>query len=380
MFFCVYINSAFLELRVTHYRIAERYRVHKLHTTTPASLTNNSQTTTKYCLIYTQSKMSAPDIFDLPSTFAHNGWSIRYTRTTANPSPAPSNPWVVFVHGTPWSSDVFRPLANALSATGSFHTVLYDLAGYGQSQTFDKSQSNAEWGQPDTSVKAQGELLAALLHHLRLDGKGGHETPHVVAHDIAGVISMRAHLLHGCEYRSLCLLDTNCVLPWGDKLYNSVRTNATVFEDLPAGVFEGCLRAIIRSARAGGNGLGHGEWEEVLARPWLAGPEDASGESSSTLGYDDPQRNFVRQIRQSDDGHTAELLDKGLYSQVRCDVKILWGEKDGWIPYDKMQSLVAMLGGRLKGFVTVPEAGHLIMLDQPERVALEIFRWLEGKA
>lgn len=317
--------------------------------------------------------MRTADNFDLPETFSHNGWSIRYLarRAKYEDSSAAASPWVVFVHGTPWSSDVFRPLANALSAGGSFNIVLYDLAGYGQSQIFNNSQAESE---PDTSVKAQSEALAALLQHLGLDGKDGNKSAHVVAHDIAGVISLRAHLLHGCEYRSLCLLDTNCVLPWGDKLYNSVRTNAPVFEDLPAGVFEGCLRAIIQSARVRGQGLGQ-EWEDVLARPWLTG----GSASDSSLRYD-PQKNFVRQIKQSDDSHTAELLDNGLYTKVRCDVKILWGEKDAWIPYEKMQSIAKMLGERLKGFVTVPDAGHLIMLDQPERVTLEISRWLERKA
>ena len=210
--------------------------------------------------------------------------------------------------------DVFRPIANALSASGSFNVVLYDLAGYGQSQTLSMSRAESE---PNTSVKAQAELLAALLQHLGLDGKGGNATPHIIAHDIAGVISMRAHLLHGCEYRSLCLLDTNCVLPWGDKLYNSVRLNSTVFEDLPAGVFEGCLRAIIQSARVKGLGLGPG-WEDVLTRPWLTG----GNASNSSLQYN-PQKNFIRQIKQSNNGYTAKLLNNRLYLKVRYNVKIL---------------------------------------------------------
>lgn len=317
--------------------------------------------------------MPTADMFDLPETFSYNGWSIRYLarRAKYEDSSAAASPWVVFVHGTPWSSDVFRPMANALSAGGNFNVVLYDLPGYGQSQIFNEVQAKSE---PDTSVKAQANALAALLQHLSLDGKDGNKSAHLVAHDIAGVISLRAHLLHGCEYRSLCLLDTNCVLPWGDKLYNSIRTNAPVFEDLPAGVYEGCLRAIIQSARVKEQGLGQ-EWEDVLARPWLTG----GSASDSSLRYD-PQKNFVRQIKQSDDAHTAELLDNGLYTKVRCDVNILWGEKDAWIPYEKMQSIVKLLGKRLKGFVTVPDAGHLIMLDQPERVTLEISRWLERKA
>ncbi|KAJ0114177.1 hypothetical protein J7T55_008012 [Diaporthe amygdali] len=270
------------------------------------------------------SKMPNADSFELPDTFTHNGWSIRYLARQSNDHSrsASANPWVVFVHGTPWSSDVFRPLANALLASGSFNVVLYDLPGYGQSQTLSNFQHESE---PDTSVKAQAESLAALLHHLDLDGKEEKTRPHIVAHDIAG---------------------------------------------LPAGVFEGALRAIIQSARANSHGLDR-QWEDVLARPWLA----AGLAADSSRGYD-PQKNFVRQIKQSSDSHTAELLDNGLYSKVRCDVKILWGEKDAWIPYEKMQSLEQLLGNRLKGLVTIPEAGHLIMLDQPERVTLEIVRWL----
>lgn len=317
--------------------------------------------------------MSTAESFELPNTFTHDGWSIKYLarRTKDEDASASARPWVVFVHGTPWSSDVFRSLADALSASGSFNVVLYDLQGYGQSQTFGDSR---HYSDPDTSVKAQAESLAALLNHLGLDGKGDKTSPHIVAHDIAGVISLRAHLLHGCQYRSLCLLDTNCVLPWGDKLYSTVRSNPAVFEELPAGVFEGCLRAVIQSARVKGRGLGP-EWEDVLARPWL--PEALAPDHN--LGYD-PKENFVRQIRQSDDSHTAELLDNRLFSEVCCDVKILWGQKDAWIPYEKMQRLASLLGDRLKGFVTIPEAGHLIMLDQPERVAMEIGRWLERQA
>jgi pimeloyl-ACP methyl ester carboxylesterase len=142
-----------------------------------------------------------------------------------------------------------------------------------------------------------------------------------------------------------------------------------VFEELPAHIFEGCLRAIIQSARAEGQGLGC-EWVNILARPWLP---------TLSVGYS-PQASFVRQIAQSDDRHTADLFDNKLYAQVRCDVNILWGERDEWIPYEKMQTLATMLGTRKKEFVTIPNAGHLIMLDQPERVAVEVMRWLERQA
>jgi pimeloyl-ACP methyl ester carboxylesterase len=284
--------------------------------------------------------------FNLPETFSHEGWSIRYLLRT----PDTASSTIVFVHGTAWSSAVFRPISDSLLSTGLYNILLYDLPGYGQSQI------HAGQEEGDTSVKAQGEALAALLMYLKVD------KPHVVAHDIAGMVSMRAHLLHGAEYASLCMLDTNCVLPWGDGLYKLVRDNPAVFESLPPGVFEGALRAVIESARVPGEGLG-ASWTDILAAPWLGGEEQ--------------QKSFVRQIRQADDRHTAELEEGNQYAKVRCDVKILWGEEDQWIPLEKMEKLRDMLGPRMKAFVKVPRAGHLVILDQPERVTLEICRWLE---
>lgn len=194
--------------------------------------------------------MQAACHYELPETFRYRGWSIRYR--SGNPEEKFDvqlmKTWVIFVHGTPWCSDVFRPVITALEATGRFHTVLYDLPGYGQSQTFANNMVQPEDG-PDTSVKAQGEIFAAFLTYMGRDGMDRGPRAHIIAHDIAGVIAMRAHLLHGCEYQSLCLLDTNCVLPWGDELYNLVRSNPDVFKELPDQVFEGALRAIIKSAR-----------------------------------------------------------------------------------------------------------------------------------
>jgi pimeloyl-ACP methyl ester carboxylesterase len=70
------------------------------------------------------------------------------------------------------------------------------------------------------------------------------------------------------------------------------------------------------------------------------------------------------------------MLDADMYASVRCDVKILWGQEDRWIPWEKMESLVNKMGHRVREFIAIPEAGHLIMIDQPERVALEVLSWL----
>ena len=121
---------------------------------------------------------------------------------------------MVFIHGTPWSSAVFRPVVEALLEKGSYQILVYDLPGYGQSQDFDpdSNTTTSEEDFPgDTSVKFQAKALTEPLKHVQLDGIEVHPS-----HDIAGTIVLRAHLLHGCEFDTIMLVDTNVVLPWGD--------------------------------------------------------------------------------------------------------------------------------------------------------------------
>lgn len=168
------------------------------------------------------------------------------------------------------------------------------------------------------------------------------------------------------------LLNSNAVLPWGDGFYTLAREEPGVFARLPGNIFEGVVRAVVRSARvktAGGveGGGGDGGWEEALVGPWV----DGKG----------AQESFVRQIAQAEDGDVAEMFAGGgegcLYGRVRCGVSVLWGDGDSWIPREKMERLCGLLREKLERFVVVEEAGHLIMLDQPERVEEEVRRWLE---
>lgn len=294
----------------------------------------------------------------LSQTFPYAGWSIKYEILDNSPS-AESKKTVVFVHGTPWSSVVFRPLAEALSAIYKYRVLLYDLAGYGKSQSLDPATTTTKAGFPgDTSVKFQAELLAALLAHLSQSDC----TPAVIAHDIAGAIALRAHLIHGVDFESLMLWDTNAVLPWGDGFYKLCRSNPQIFTQLPPPIFEAVVRAVTKSACAKAMPE---YWEEAIVRPWLQGEDD--------------QTNFVRQIAQADDGDVREMLEQNLYDKVRCKVRILCGEADGWIPREKMEELAGLLGDTLDGFVTVPDASHLLMVDQPERVMGEVVSWLEAR-
>lgn len=302
-------------------------------------------------------------------SFQSHGWTIKYD--LLEPAQAPTRT-VVFVHGTPWSSAMFRPLADAIHARETHRVLLYDLPGYGLSQQFSASegpkQSESKF-EGDTSVKTQAIVLADILSHLEIDGKQGRTSPDIVAHDIAGTIALRTHLIHGCNFSSLLLMDTNTVLPWGDGFYKLARSKPDAFLELPSGIFEAMVRAVIRSAWYNPTAVAPA-WEDTLARPWIR-----YGDETDEVAAE-KQISFVRQIAQANDADVAEMLDQDMYSQVRCDVKIIWGENDHWIPREKMEKLSHMLESRLKEFVVVPEAGHLLMLDQPARVAVEVYDWL----
>ena len=70
------------------------------------------------------------------------------------------------------------------------------------------------------------------------------------------------------------------------------------------------------------------------------------------------------------------MLEGNMYDRVRCDVKVLWGEEDQWIPREKIEDMIKRMNGKVKECAFIPEAGHLVMLDQPGRFAIEVFDWL----
>lgn len=111
----------------------------------------------------------------LTETFDFRGQQIRYGATGAGPP-------LVLVHGTPFSSVVWRRIAPYLAGHRRLH--YFDLLGYGQSEK--------RTGQ-DVSLGVQNQVLAALLDHWQLD------RPDVLAHDFGGATALRAHLLNGCD-------------------------------------------------------------------------------------------------------------------------------------------------------------------------------------
>lgn len=266
----------------------------------------------------------------LTDEIAWRGRTVRWQRLGSGPD-------VVFCHGTPWSSELWRPCAEALAPY--FRVHLWDMPGYGH--------SSKEAGHR-VSLDVQGELFADLLDHWGL------EAPHVVAHDFGGAVALRAHLLHGARFASLALVDVVALAPWGSDFFRLVRDHAEVFTALPGAVHEGALRAYI----AGASRVGvQAAAMDALVEPWLG---------------DVGQAAFYRQIAQADQAYTDEIEPR--YPELDLPVLVVWGSDDTWIPVDRAQRLADLVpGARLH---LVDDAGHLIQLDQPAALTAALTRWL----
>jgi pimeloyl-ACP methyl ester carboxylesterase len=258
----------------------------------------------------------------LKQTFDFEGQSVAFDRFGKGEP-------VVLVHGTPFSSFVWRSITRELAR--SREVFVYDLLGYGQSEK--------RAGQ-DVSLSVQNRVLAALLRFWSLD------RPDVIAHDFGGASALRAHLIDGCEYRRLLLVDPVAVRPWGSPFVRHVLQHEAAFAGVPDYIQEAILRAYLQGAAY--RSLPD-EVRNAYCAPWT-GPVGKPA--------------FYRQIAQMDQRYTDEV--QGRYPTLRCPSRLLWGIEDGWIPVEKGRELASLLP-ECK-LTEIPGCGHLMQEDAPEAI------------
>lgn len=247
---------------------------------------------------------------------------------------------VVLLHGTPFSSYVWRAVARVLARR--YEVFVWDMPGYGASEMAA--------GQ-DVSLAAQGRVFAELLDHWRL------AEPLVVAHDFGGAVSLRARLLHGARYRALALVDPVAMAPWGSPSFRLLGEHAEVFERLPEALHRALVREYVGSASAPGL---HPAVLDRLVRPWLGDPGQAA---------------FYRQIAQADQAHTDEV--QGRYGEIGLPTLVCWGEDDSWIPVAKGRELAGLIPGAR--FEPIAGAGHLVQEDAPAELTAVLVDFLRAQ-
>lgn len=269
----------------------------------------------------------------------HQTWSDRQRSTTVPvdghdlpvayyEADADANgPPVVFLHGIPTWSFLFRRIVPALA--GNRHVIAPDLLGYGNSTQADGF---------DRSIRAQEAMLDALLE------KVGQEANAVdlVGHDIGGGVALRYAWHHPDVVDNLILSNAACFDSWPVEFINSLglpdtpkeRTLSDLEDDLDY-VF--------------GDGVYADEADPEfllgMKAPWL----DAEGEVSIT-----------RCAVATNTNHTTEID----YDVITADTLLLWGADDVLQPIDQAARLADAISGRatIEG---LDRAYHWVTEDRP---------------
>ncbi|KAA5827047.1 alpha/beta hydrolase [Saccharopolyspora hirsuta] len=268
--------------------------------------------------------------WELPERFESAHGTVRWA------SSGQGDP-VVLMHGTPFSSYVWRDIATALSSR--YQVFVWDMPGYGRSEKRE--------GQ-DVSLAAQQEVFAELLQHWGL------REPSVVAHDFGGAVALRTALLSGVRYRKLVLVDAVSVRPWGSEFFRQVNAHSEVFAALPPLLHEALVRRYITTAAH--RQLRDDVLDELVA-PWL-------GEAG--------QPAFYRQIAQADERYTREVEDR--YAELDCPVLIAWGDQDQWLPTERAQQLAERIPHAELAWIE--QGGHLVQEDNPAQLTALLTEFL----
>jgi pimeloyl-ACP methyl ester carboxylesterase len=275
-----------------------------------------------------------PDPWELPNVYQSTAGRVRWHRLGH-----PDAPPIVLLHGTPFSSYVWRGVARSLAHRHGVY--VWDMPGYGSSEKFE--------GQ-DVSLAGEASVFVELLTTWELT------EPIVIAHDSGGAIALGAHLLDGMRYRKLALVDAVSLPPWGSAFSALVGEHADVFARLPPAAHQALLREYVDSASSPGL---HPATLEALIEPWVA---------------DGGQAAFYRQlaVRLGDRNYTDTMQDR--YATIDMPVTVCWGEDDTWVPVERGRELAARIpGARLH---VIPGAGHLVPEDQPAELTAALFEFL----
>lgn len=274
----------------------------------------------------------------------HEQWSSEQQRTTvtvddheldlAYRDEGDGDP-VVFLHGIPTWSFLWRQITSSLE--DQFRTIIPDLVGYGNSDRRDSF---------DRSIRAQEQVLEALVEHLNLDRF------HVVAHDIGGGVALRYAAHTPDRIDRLVLSNVTCYGSWPVDYITSLGLPRTV--DMETATFETELdRAFVDGLQTD---TPDQSWVTGMKAPWLR---------------DDGQRAFARAAVATNTNHTMEID----YEAIDVTLLCLWGAEDTEQPVADGERLVEDLGG---GLISLEQAHHWVMEDRPSAYYEKVREFLQN--
>ena len=142
--------------------------------------------------------------------------------------------------------------------------------------------------------------------------------------------------------------------PWGSDFFDHVGRHVDAFQGLPPHIHRALVAAYIKGALVEDI---HEDDVNALVAPWLT---------------EDGAQSFYRQFAQADEKYTAEV--EAHFGEVRCPVKIVWGEDDPWIPLARGNALHKLMPEA--EFTTIPGAGHMPQLEKAAAALKEVLDFL----
>jgi pimeloyl-ACP methyl ester carboxylesterase len=247
----------------------------------------------------------------------------------------PGAPPVLFVHGFPTSSFLWRAFAPTLPP--SMRAIAPDLLGAGDS---DKP-SDAPLG-----IEAQAGYLSELLDALEID------RPAVVAHSHGGAVAQLLALRGRAE--ALVLMDSMAFYAWSSEpmreLQRLVARGDAMVEPLIGSLFD--------------IGMGH--------RDRL--PREAVAEYQRPFAGEEGREAFARWALSLDGrglaGHEDEL------AALEIPVFLLWGEDDPLSPVEVAERLNDLIPR--SSLALLPGCKHFLPEDAPQTVAPLVYEYLRG--
>ena len=234
---------------------------------------------------------------------------------------ADGKPPVVFLHGIPTWSFLWRDVAPAIAQDR--RVIAPDLLGYGNSAMRDGF---------DRSIRAQEAMLDDLLGQL-VDGPVA-----LVAHDIGGGVTLRYAAHEPDAVERLVLSNAVCYDSWPVEFINDLGLPST------AELGDEELDAKLDFAFADGlyDDEGHGEFVAGMKSPWRS---------------DEGRVSLSRNAVATNTNHTTEID----YGAVDADLLCLWGAADGEQPVEDGRRLADDVGGEVVAF---DDAGHWVTEDR----------------
>ena len=246
---------------------------------------------------------------------------------------------VILIHGIPTWGYLWHRLVPVLAEQN--RVLAPDLIGFGYS---DKSDDF------DRSIARQAEMIDALMGKLEI------ERANIVAHDIGGGVALRLATLYPHRVNKLCVMNSVS--------YDSWAIEGMIQLGHPSAYYMASASTTVATLR------------QMLKQGFAETPDDEVLDGifapySTEVG----KLSLIRNATALNTNLTTEITH--LLHKIEAKTLILWGVED------KFQLL--KFGKRLSDdipnakLIQIKDAGHFVMLDQPEEVADHVFSFLAEK-